>query len=74
MSDSAVIHLQALSKTYGEGSAAEVQALRAVNLEIARGEFVAIVGRHRWAFRFGQVDPDESDRLSRHAQPGPLPV
>jgi len=39
-----VIHLQALSKIYGEGSAAEVQALREVNLDIARGEFVAIVG------------------------------
>lgn len=44
MTESAVIHLQALSKIYGEGSAAEVQALRDVDLSIARGEFVAIVG------------------------------
>jgi putative ABC transport system ATP-binding protein len=39
----AVIELRAVTKTYGEGQAA-VQALRGIDLRIARGEFVAVMG------------------------------
>ena len=38
-----VIELERVSKTYGTGSAA-VQALRGVDLKIASGEFVAVMG------------------------------
>lgn len=40
----AVIHTQDLRKVYSPGTAAEVIALRGVNLTIRRGEFVAIMG------------------------------
>ncbi|MFO0581514.1 MAG: ABC transporter ATP-binding protein [Anaeromyxobacter sp.] len=40
---SALIELSGVSKVYGEGSAA-VTALRAVDLEIGRGDFVAVMG------------------------------
>ena len=40
----AVIETHALGKVYSAGSAAEVVALRDVDLQIARGEFVAIMG------------------------------
>ncbi|MFT3914733.1 MAG: ABC transporter ATP-binding protein [Anaeromyxobacteraceae bacterium] len=40
---SALIELRGVSKVYGEGSAA-VTALRAVDLEIGRGDFVAVMG------------------------------
>lgn len=43
MTDTAIIETVALTKTYGVGEVA-VQALRGLNLRIARGEFVAIVG------------------------------
>jgi putative ABC transport system ATP-binding protein len=39
----ALIELRQVAKTYGEGSAA-VQALRGVDLAIAKGEFVAVMG------------------------------
>ena len=39
----ALIHLENISKTYDSGENA-VQALRGVDVEIARGEFVAIIG------------------------------
>ena len=38
-----LIHVQDLTKVYGAGDAA-VHALRGVSLEVARGEFIAIVG------------------------------
>jgi len=40
----AVIETRALRKVYAEGSEAEVIALNGVDLSIARGEFVAIMG------------------------------
>ncbi len=40
---SALIHLQGITKVYGSGAAA-FQALRGVDLEIAAGEFVAVMG------------------------------
>jgi len=39
-----IIETRNLGKIYAEGSEAEVVALNAVNLNIARGEFVAIMG------------------------------
>ena len=44
MTKNYVIETQALSKVYHPGSEAEVVALNAVNLKIAAGEFVAIMG------------------------------
>jgi len=38
-----LIELRAVTKTYGEGQAA-FQALRGVDLAIARGDFVAVMG------------------------------
>mgnify|MGYP001613110475 CR=1 FL=1 len=38
-----IIQIKKLSKTYGQG-AATIQALRDINLDIKRGEFVAIMG------------------------------
>ena len=38
-----LLELRGVTKIYGEGDAA-VHALRGVDLEIARGEFVAILG------------------------------
>ena len=43
MTDDPVIELQGVSKTYGEGDVA-VRALRGVDLEIQRGEFVVLLG------------------------------
>jgi putative ABC transport system ATP-binding protein len=40
---SALIELRAITKTYGSGTAA-FQALRGVDLDIERGEFVAVMG------------------------------
>jgi len=40
---SAVFRAQALTKVYGEGETA-VHALRGVNLEVARGEFIVLLG------------------------------
>ena len=39
-----MIHFEALSKIYAQGSAAEVAALRSVSADIKAGEFVAIIG------------------------------
>jgi putative ABC transport system ATP-binding protein len=39
-----VVEIHGLAKVYAEGTPAEVVALRGVDLSIARGEFVAIVG------------------------------
>lgn len=38
-----ILEVRGLTKTYGEGEA-KVQALRGINLSVARGEFVAVVG------------------------------
>lgn len=43
MSDAKLIRLRGITKTYGQGSTA-FQALKGVDLEIAPGEFVAIMG------------------------------
>ena len=43
MSEPALIRLTGVTKTYGEGQAA-FQALKGIDLEIATGEFVAIMG------------------------------
>jgi len=43
MSDAPLIRLAGITKTYGAGQAA-VQALKGIDLEIATGEFVAIMG------------------------------
>ncbi|HEX7711152.1 MAG TPA: ABC transporter ATP-binding protein [Sphingomonadaceae bacterium] len=43
MADRPVIQLEGITKTFGQGSAA-FQALKGVDLSIARGEFVAIMG------------------------------
>jgi putative ABC transport system ATP-binding protein len=43
VSESALIHLAGITKTYGEGQAA-FQALKGIDLAIERGEFVAIMG------------------------------
>src|SRR5271170_4855267 len=43
MSDAPIISIRGLVKTYRVGEV-EVQALRGVNLDVARGEFVSIVG------------------------------
>ena len=50
------------TKTYGSGATA-FQALKGVDLDIAAGDFVAVMG----AVRLGQVDGDEHPRLPRHA-------
>jgi putative ABC transport system ATP-binding protein len=39
----ALIEMQGVTKTYGEGAAA-MQALRGIDLQIAHGEFVAVMG------------------------------
>lgn len=39
-----MIRIEHLSKTYGEGTATQVEALRDVTLEIASGEFVVVIG------------------------------
>ena len=39
-----VIHIRGLTRIYAEGTAAEVAALRGVDLDIAAGEFLAIMG------------------------------
>ena len=43
MSDGGIIHLRNLRKVYKTGKV-DVEALRGVNLEVPRGEFVSIVG------------------------------
>jgi putative ABC transport system ATP-binding protein len=43
VSDGPIIQLEGITKTFGEGSAA-FQALKGIDLSIARGEFVAIMG------------------------------
>ena len=43
MSEGPIIRLRGVERTYGRGDAA-VQALKCVDLEVARGEFVAIMG------------------------------
>ncbi|HTF62304.1 MAG TPA: ABC transporter ATP-binding protein [Edaphobacter sp.] len=43
MSDVPMIHVQQLTKTYRVGEV-DVHALRGVDLEVARGEFIAVVG------------------------------
>ncbi len=43
MSDTPVIRIQALSKVYRLGIT-EVRALRGIDLEVERGEFVAVMG------------------------------
>jgi putative ABC transport system ATP-binding protein len=43
MSDVPMIHVQQLTKTYRVGDV-DVHALRGVDLEVARGEFIAVVG------------------------------
>jgi putative ABC transport system ATP-binding protein len=43
MSEVPIIHVQQLTKTYRVGDV-DVHALRGVDLEVARGEFIAVVG------------------------------
>ncbi len=43
MSESSLIRLQGITKTYGQGQAA-FQALKGIDLEIERGDFVAVMG------------------------------
>ena len=43
MSDSLIIEVKGLTKTYQVGDVA-VHALRGVDLEVRKGEFVAIIG------------------------------
>ena len=43
MSDSPLIELEDITKTFGSGAAA-FQALKGVNMEVGRGDFVAIMG------------------------------
>ena len=43
MSDAPIIELEGITKTFGTGAAA-FQALKGVNLSIARGDFVAVMG------------------------------
>jgi putative ABC transport system ATP-binding protein len=43
MSEAPMIHVQQLTKTYRVGDV-DVHALRGVDLEVARGEFIAVVG------------------------------
>ena len=40
-----ILTVQNLTKTYGEGGAVEVRALRSVSFSIQRGGFVALMGR-----------------------------
>ena len=39
----AIIHTQALTKTFGSNGAA-VHALRGIDLEVQRGEFISLIG------------------------------
>ena len=55
-----LIRLRGITKVYGEGALA-FQALKGVDLDIAAGEFLAIMGQ-----RLGQVHGHE-----RHRLPGP---
>jgi putative ABC transport system ATP-binding protein len=41
----ALLHLEGIGKVYGEGRTTRVEALRHVDLDVARGEFVAVLGR-----------------------------
>ena len=43
MSNSPIIQVQQLTKTYRVGEV-DVHALRGVDLEVAKGEFIAVVG------------------------------
>ena len=43
MSEAPLVRLRGVTRRYGQGEA-EVQALKCVDLEVARGEFVAIMG------------------------------
>ena len=62
-----VIETQNLWKTYEMGTE-ELHALRGVNLEISKGEYVAIMG----PVGFGQIHLDEPDRVPGLAQQGQL--
>jgi putative ABC transport system ATP-binding protein len=43
MNETAIVHVQQLTKTYRVGDI-DVHALRGVDLEVAKGEFIAVVG------------------------------
>jgi len=43
-SGASLVQLRALTKTYSSGAEVEVRAVRAISLEIERGDFVAIMG------------------------------
>ena len=64
--ESCMIFTSDLWKTYDMGSEQQVHALRGVNLQIRRNEYVAIMGPSR----LGKIDIDEPDRLPGHSQPG----
>ena len=64
----ALIKTENLWKTYHMGTES-VHALRAVSVEVERGEFVAIMGPSG----SGKFDADEPHRLPGHADRGDVP-
>ncbi|MDH5731188.1 MAG: ATP-binding cassette domain-containing protein, partial [Gammaproteobacteria bacterium] len=44
MSNTALLHMQAINKSYLFGKTEEIKVLDTINLELHRGEFVALVG------------------------------
>ena len=62
-----LIRLRGITKVYGTGATA-FQALKGVDLDIGKGDFVAIMG----AQRLGEIHRHEYAGLPRHAHLGHL--